>query len=116
MHRESTMKRPDESHLLIGGAWTKGEGAEVSIVDKYRFDPFATVKAASERQVAAMVDAADMALRAGILATTNKAAVLDRAAALVAKRRQELAATMRREAGFTATDAGREDRKSTRMN
>src|SRR3546814_5146489 len=55
-----------------------------------------------------MVDAAEMALRAGILATTNKAAVLDRAAALVAKRRQELAATMRREAGFTATDAGSE--------
>src|SRR3546814_8510197 len=107
MHRESTMKRPDESHLLIGGAWTKGEGAEVSIVDKYRFDPFATVKAARERQVAAMVDAADMALRAGILATTNKPAVLDRGAALVAKRRQELAAKMRGEAGCPSNDATR---------
>ena len=54
-----------EHHLLLDGAWTRGEGETRPVMDKYRLSPFASITTASVGQVRAMVDAAHEAFRRG---------------------------------------------------
>ncbi|ESR26871.1 putative aldehyde dehydrogenase [Lutibaculum baratangense AMV1] len=94
--------------LLLDGAWWDGEGETVEVLDKYRLEPFATVRSASHAQVTAMVDAACAAFRRGAPVAYERGAVLERAAALVEERRTLFVRAMQAEAGFTFTDANGE--------
>jgi succinate-semialdehyde dehydrogenase/glutarate-semialdehyde dehydrogenase len=94
--------------LLLGGAWVAGEGEPLTVLDKYRLVPFATVNAASAAQAAAMIDSAHAAFRRGAPSAYERGMILERAAGLVEARRADFVATMQGEAGFTATDAGGE--------
>jgi succinate-semialdehyde dehydrogenase/glutarate-semialdehyde dehydrogenase len=98
--------------LLIDGRWSPGEGAAISVLDKYRLAPFATVNAASKRQVEQILDAADVAFRRGAPSPYERGAILERAAALLEARSADFIATMQAEAGFTAADAGGELRRT----
>jgi acyl-CoA reductase-like NAD-dependent aldehyde dehydrogenase len=98
--------------LLIDGRWSAGEGVAIPVLDKYRLVPFATINAASEVQATQMVAAAEAAFRRGAPSPHERGAILERAAALLEARSADFAATMQAEAGFTATDAGGEVRRS----
>lgn len=99
--------------LLIEGRWMAGEGERLTVLDKYHRKPFAAVTGASPRQATRAVEAAQAAFRAGAPSAYERGAVLEKAAALVVERRDELIATMQAEAGFTAADAGGEVRRCT---
>ena len=96
---------PKAYPLLMDGCWTPGEGPAITVLDKYRLTPFATVNAASASQVAHMVTAAEAAFRRGAPSPYERGAILERAAALLEARAAEFIATMQAEAGFTAADA-----------
>lgn len=100
-----------EYPLLIAGRWSAGEGDRFEVLDKYSLKPFAALAAASPRQSAQMIEAAHAAYRAGAPVAYERGAILERAAALVAERRDDFVRTMQAEAGFTATDATGEVRR-----
>jgi acyl-CoA reductase-like NAD-dependent aldehyde dehydrogenase len=102
---------PKAYPLLIGGAWTAGEGACVTVLDKFRLTPFASVNAASPAQIKRMIDRADAAFRSGAPAAHDRGAILGRAAVLLESRLDDFVATMQAEAGFTAADATGEARR-----
>ncbi len=88
--------------LLTDGRWMPGEGAAITVLDKYRLIPFATINAASEGQAAHMVAAAEAAFRRGAPSPYERGAILERAATLLEARSADFIATMQAEAGFTA--------------
>lgn len=94
--------------LLIGGAWTEGEGERFDLLDKFALKPLASIGSASSGQIAKAIDAAEQAFRETRLTPYDRGAILDRASVLVEERRQDFIRTMQAEAGFTAADAGGE--------
>jgi acyl-CoA reductase-like NAD-dependent aldehyde dehydrogenase len=103
--------QPTIYRLLVDGAWIEGAGPRVSVRDKYRLQPFATIATADAAQVRQAVDAAHSAFRRGPLVAYERGAVLDRAAVLVEARLDEFVRIMQLEAGFTQTDATGEARR-----
>jgi acyl-CoA reductase-like NAD-dependent aldehyde dehydrogenase len=97
--------------LLVDGAWVDGEGPRVSVYDKYRLRPFATITVADAAQVRQAVDGAHAAFRRGVPVAFERGAVLERAALLVEARLDDFVRTMQLEAGFTASDAAGEVRR-----
>ncbi|MEJ7929323.1 aldehyde dehydrogenase family protein [Ramlibacter sp. AN1015] len=97
---------------LIAGEWVAGEGADIPVLDKYTLQPFASVSEPSPRQLQQAVDAAAAAFGRGVPNGHDRGAVLERAAAALAAREEEFIRTMRREAGFTRSDASNEIRRS----
>jgi acyl-CoA reductase-like NAD-dependent aldehyde dehydrogenase len=97
--------------LLIGGDFTAGRGAPLTVMDKYRLQPAAEVDTPDEAQVEQAVAAAHAAFRAGAPGPFDRGAVLERAAALLEPRAQEFVRTMQMEAGFTVADASGEVRR-----
>jgi succinate-semialdehyde dehydrogenase/glutarate-semialdehyde dehydrogenase len=96
--------------LLLGGQWQ--DGCDTSaVLDKYSQQPWALAQVPSRDQVAASVAAAETAFRASRLDAHERGAILDRAAAILERRRDELVATMQAEAGFTQHDAANEARR-----
>ncbi len=96
--------------LLIDGAW--GAGAQRAVVlDKYRNVPWGEVEVPGREQVTQCVAAAERAFRASTLDGHARGAILDRAAAVVERRTDELIEIMRAEAGFTRHDAAGELRR-----
>src|SRR3546814_2840800 len=69
---------------------------------------FRSVTSASPRQVTQMVEAAHGAYRGGAPLPYERAAILDRAAALVVERQADFVRLMQAEAGFTEADEGGE--------
>ena len=102
---------PKAYPLLINGQWVAGEGGPITVLDKYRLVPFASVNAASHAQAMQMIDAAHAAFRRGAPVAYDRGMILERAAELVEARLAEFVATMRAEAGFTASDATGEVRR-----
>ncbi len=96
--------------LLIGGAWVPGID-RAAVLDKYRNAPWAEVALPSREQVTQGVEAAERAFRGSTLDAHARGAILDRAAALVEARADELSEIMRAEAGFTRHDAAGEIRR-----
>jgi succinate-semialdehyde dehydrogenase/glutarate-semialdehyde dehydrogenase len=96
---------------LIGGAWVPGTGDPLTVLDKYRLQPFATLHAADTAQAQAAVAAAHAAFRQGVPSGYERGAVLERASRLVQERSERFVRMMQREAGFTAQDAGNEVRR-----
>lgn len=98
----------DEYFLLINGQWTKGKGAEFTVLDKFHHTPFTTINAASPEQVSEMVAAAEAAFLRGAPSPYERGQILDRAAQLVEERIDLFVHAMQAEAGFTASDAAGE--------
>lgn len=96
---------------LVNGEWVAGAGAGLTVMDKYRLRPLATIGSATVEQARAAVDAADQAFRRGAPNAYDRGAVLERAASLLPQRSAEFVAVMVREAGFTAQDAAGEVRR-----
>jgi succinate-semialdehyde dehydrogenase/glutarate-semialdehyde dehydrogenase len=94
--------------LLSGGKWTVGTDGRIEVLDKYLLRPFAAVSAASVAQIQGMVDAADAAFCKGAPGAYARGEILQRAAALLAERKDDFIAAMQAEAGFTAADAAGE--------
>ncbi|MBW0183922.1 MAG: aldehyde dehydrogenase family protein [Hydrogenophaga sp.] len=97
--------------LLIAGAWVEGAGPRVTVQDKFRLQPCATIATADAAQVRLAVDAAHAAFRRGAPVAYERGMVLDRAAALMEERLPTFVRTMQIEAGFTQADATGEVRR-----
>lgn len=96
------------SPLLIDGEWVEGEGEAFELLNKYTLQPIGRVATASPEQVSRAVESADAAFRKGGPSPYEKGLILERAAAIVEDRRDDLIRAMQAEAGFTASDAGGE--------
>jgi succinate-semialdehyde dehydrogenase/glutarate-semialdehyde dehydrogenase len=81
------------------------------VLDKYRLQPFATLRAADAGQADVAVAAAQAAFRRGVPAAYERGAVLEKASRLVQERTERFVRVMQREAGFTAQDARNEVRR-----
>jgi acyl-CoA reductase-like NAD-dependent aldehyde dehydrogenase len=102
---------PKSWPLLTGGRWEAGQGEAITVFDKYRLAPFASVNAASPAQLRLMIDSAHAAFRRGAPTAYERGAILARAAELMAGRLPDFLAAMQAEAGFTASDAAGEVRR-----
>jgi succinate-semialdehyde dehydrogenase/glutarate-semialdehyde dehydrogenase len=96
-----------DSPLLIDGRWIPGISS-ADVLDKYRLAPCGTVQIPSREQVLECVAGANAAYRSNRLAAHDRAAILERAAASMERRREELIAVLQAEAGFTQADASGE--------
>jgi acyl-CoA reductase-like NAD-dependent aldehyde dehydrogenase len=99
--------------LLINGQWTPGIGPRVTVLDKFRLQPCATITTADAAQVQQAVEVAHAAFRAGAPVAYDRGAILDRAAQLLEARAPEFVRAMQLEAGFTQSDAMGEVRRCT---
>jgi succinate-semialdehyde dehydrogenase/glutarate-semialdehyde dehydrogenase len=97
--------------ILLDGQWIAGEGAILTVLDKFRLAPGAMVGTADEAQVRQAVAAAHAAFRRGAPGPFERGAILERAAALLEPRADEFVRTMQMEAGFTQSDAAGEVRR-----
>jgi len=91
--------------LLVDGQWIEGAGPRVSVRDKFRLQPCATITTADAAQVRHAVHVAHAAFRQGAPVAYERGLVLDRAAVLLESRTDEFVRTMQLEAGFTQSDA-----------
>jgi len=98
--------------LLIAGTWVRGEGAAISVLNKYDSTVFAEIDTPSPRQVTAAVTAAEIAYKQNRLSAYERGEILDRAAALLEQQLEDLTQTICAEAGFTLGDAAGEIRRS----
>lgn len=94
--------------LLIDGGWEAGEGEAFQLLNKYTLQPMAEIGTPSPAQLARVIESANKAFRAGAPTAYERGAVLEKAARLVAERREEFVLNMQKEAGFTASDANGE--------
>ncbi len=94
--------------LLVDGGWTSGEGEDFELLDKYTLKPIARIASAGTAQIERAVTSAEAAFRRGAPSPYERGEILDRAAALVAERRDDFIRTMQAEAGFTGADGGGE--------
>jgi succinate-semialdehyde dehydrogenase/glutarate-semialdehyde dehydrogenase len=101
-----------EYGILLGGQWLPGQGGRLDVADKYRLKPFAAVTLADAGQAVQMVEKANAAFRTGAPTPYERGAILDRAAVLLENRTADLVHAMQGEAGFTASDAAGEVRRT----
>jgi acyl-CoA reductase-like NAD-dependent aldehyde dehydrogenase len=97
--------------LLVDGEWVPGDGPSISVRDKYRLQPFATITVADAAQVKHAVGCAHAAFRRGVPVAFERGAVLERAAELMEARLDDFVSSMQMEAGFTVSDATGEVRR-----
>jgi len=97
--------------ILSDGQWIAGKGASLTVMDKFRLAPGATVTTADREQVAQAVAAAHAAFRRGAPGPHERGAILERAAAMIEPRAEEFVRIMQMEAGFTVSDASGEVRR-----
>lgn len=100
-----------ECPLLLGGEWMRSADT-VEVLDKYRLQPCAVLHRAHREHVRDAVARAQVAFTQQPLSPWERGAILDRAAALIEQRADEIVATMQMEAGFTHADATGELRRS----
>lgn len=99
-----------DARLLIAGRWVQGSGRRAAL-DKFRLQPCTTIHLPSRAQVAEAVAAADAAFRASRLTPHERGAILDRAAALLEQRSEDLVRALQVEVGFPASDGAGELRR-----
>lgn len=99
-----------DARLLVAGRWVDG-ARHGAVLDKYRLTPCTTLHLPSQAQVADAVAAAHAAYRAGKLSPHERGAILDRAAALLEQRSDELVRALQLEVGFPASDGLNELRR-----
>jgi len=98
------------SRLLIGGSWVAGDTTE-PLRDRFRDEVFGEMAVAGRGQVDAAVAGVHRAFDTISLSPPERAAILAKAAALIASRREELVEGMTLEAGFTRADGEGEVRR-----
>jgi succinate-semialdehyde dehydrogenase/glutarate-semialdehyde dehydrogenase len=96
-----------ESRNLIGGKWAEGE-TSFAVHDKFSGEIMAEIQQPSRDQIAEAVRLASKAAAGLVPEPVDRAAVLNRAAELVAGNRQRFVEIMSAEAGFTSSDASGE--------
>ncbi|MBD1548814.1 aldehyde dehydrogenase family protein [Roseibium aggregatum] len=94
--------------LYIDGNWEPGEGEPFTLLNKYTLQPMASISSPSDEQIVKVIDSAHAAFRAGAPVAYERGVILDKAAVLIAERRDSFIRIMQQEAGFTAADAGGE--------
>jgi acyl-CoA reductase-like NAD-dependent aldehyde dehydrogenase len=101
--RLSTRELP-ACRLLIAGKWQSG-ASEVDVLDKFHNRPAMVAQLPSAEQVGVCVEAAFSAFKANALSPYERGAILDRAAARLEARADQLVEVLRQEAGFPRRDA-----------
>lgn len=96
-----------DARLLIAGRWCEGASRRHAL-DKFRLEPCTTIHVPSAGQVREAVAAADAAYRASRLTPHERGAILDRAAALLESRADDLVRALQVEVGFPAGDGAGE--------
>ncbi|MFI4931543.1 MAG: aldehyde dehydrogenase family protein [Burkholderiales bacterium] len=99
-----------DARLLIAGRWVEG-ASRSSTLDKYRLQPCTTIHLPAREQVHEAVAAADAAFRASTLTPHERGAILERAAALMEQRSEEVVRALQIEVGFPASDGLNELRR-----
>jgi len=94
--------------MLLGGSWTEGDGPVADVLDKFRLVPVAHLAASSPTQIGAMIDIAEAAFEADLLTPHDRGAILDRVAALLEARADDVRRVMQSETGFTDADCRNE--------
>ena len=100
-----------DGRMHIAGEWVKGEGPELTVLDKFRLQPLLRIQSPNEAQVRQAIEAAHAAYRRGAPGPYERGEILDRAARLLEQRLDAFVRTMQREAGFTQSDATGEARR-----
>lgn len=90
--------------LLIGGQWQFGS-SQAEVLDKFHNHPVMSAQLPSAKQASECVEAALAAFQASSLTPYERGAILDRAAARIEARTQELVEVLRQETGFPRRDA-----------
>ena len=98
--------------MLLDGAWVRGEGPAQPVLDKYRLEPIAQLRASSPEQIGRMIAAADAAFAADRLTPYERGAILDRVADAMAARSDAFLSVMQAETGYTTADCLREISRS----
>ncbi len=96
-----------DARLLIGGQWVDGVRT-AAVLDKFRLTPCTTLHVPSQAQVQQAVAAAHAAFRASRLTPHERGAILDRAAALLERRSDDIVRALQVEVGFPASDGAGE--------
>jgi succinate-semialdehyde dehydrogenase/glutarate-semialdehyde dehydrogenase len=97
--------------LLIGGEWKRG-AEQVPVLDKFHLAPYATLHLAGPADVQAAVAVAHKAYLESTLSPYDRGAILDKAAGLIERDAERFLQAIRKEAGFTLTDAQGELRRA----
>ena len=97
--------------MLVDGQWLEGAGPRVSVRDKFKLQPCATITTADAAQVGRAAEVAHTAFRKGAPVAYERGLILDRAAELMLARSDEFVQAMQLEAGFTQSDAAGEVRR-----
>jgi acyl-CoA reductase-like NAD-dependent aldehyde dehydrogenase len=100
-----------DGRLLVGGEWVTSDDT-IEVLDKYSLQPCWRLHRAGREHVRSAVARAHAAARDNPIGANERGAILDRAAVLIEQRADEIVAAMRREAGFTTSDATGELRRS----
>ena len=100
-----------QCRLLIGGSWTEGDRV-VQVLDKYTQEVCAEMALPSRDQVHQAVVAAQQAFEHDGLSAFERGRILDGAADLLLQRESDVRDALRQEAGFPASDALNELRRS----
>jgi succinate-semialdehyde dehydrogenase/glutarate-semialdehyde dehydrogenase len=90
---------------------TRPAASRRSTLDKYRLQPCTTIHLPAREQVHEAVTAADAAFRASTLTPHERGAILERAAALMEQRSEEVVRALQIEVGFPASDGLNELRR-----
>ena len=92
--------------MLVGGQWSRvGQNGTITLSSPYDGGEIAEVAAAGPRDVIAAVATASSAMAAGDFELHERIAVLERAATLIAERREEIARTLATECAKPITTA-----------
>jgi len=106
--REEAMKPEHQIRMLIDGQWMEGEGAAVTVVDKFTGGELGRLCSASPAQVEAAVAAARAAFISIRLEPYERSRLLNRVADLILAEREALAAMIIAESGVPWKDSANE--------
>lgn len=111
MAKDATQRLPGSevrpSRLLIAGKWQDG-AKSAPVLNKYTQEVFALAQVPSAAQISECVIAAHAAYRASKLTPFERGQILDKAAACIERRLEELVYVLVQEVGFTRKDAAGE--------
>lgn len=94
-------------HLLIDGQWREGS-TTTAVLNKYTQQPCARISLPSQDQVRQAAAAAARAFQADTLTPYDRGTILERAATILERRRDEIVQTVIEEVGFPRQDAAGE--------
>lgn len=100
------------TNILVDGEWIAGKGTPYDLLDKYKLQKVASITTPDKEQATRATDCAYAAFRKGAPGPYERGVILDKAAALLEARLDEVVRTMQVEGGFTLSDATGETRRT----